>query len=42
LRRLSSLNDNDLLDLADIFAGLAGTPLAEIAAAELAKRGLSL
>lgn len=39
---ISALDDEDLLDLADIFAGATGTPLTEMAAAEMGKRGLSL
>jgi len=37
-----ALQDNDLLDLADIFIGQLGTPLAEIASTEMAKRNISL
>lgn len=39
---ISALNDEDLLDLADIFRENADTPLTEMAAAEMAKRSLSL
>ena len=38
---IGALNDEDLLDLADIFAN-ADTPLRELAAAEMANRDLSL
>jgi hypothetical protein len=37
-----ALADEDLLDLADIFAGATATPLAEMASAEMAKRNLRL
>ena len=37
-----ALADEDLLDLADIFAGETGTPLCEMATAEMQKRNLSL
>ena len=37
-----ALNDEDLLDLADIFDAQAGSPLRELASAEMAKRNLSL
>lgn len=37
-----ALADEDLLDLADIFAGATATPLGEMASAEMAKRNLSL
>ncbi|MGE7204542.1 hypothetical protein ACQKJZ_02560 [Sphingomonas sp. NPDC019816] len=37
-----ALSDEDLLDLADIFAGEPATPLADMAGVEMAKRGLSL
>jgi hypothetical protein len=36
------LDDESLLDLADIFAEDAASPLQATAAAEMAKRGLSL
>ncbi|HEU0066907.1 MAG TPA: hypothetical protein VFQ57_06675 [Sphingomonas sp.] len=39
---IAALNDDDLLDLADIFGGDAQTPLKEMAGAEMAKRNLSL
>ena len=39
---IAALSDNDLLDFADIFAALPPTILAEIASAEMAKRGISL
>ena len=39
---ISALNDEDLLDLADIFADAGDAPLAAMAAAEMMKRGLSL
>ncbi|WP_112383703.1 hypothetical protein ACLN6N_17870 (plasmid) [Sphingomonas carotinifaciens] len=37
-----SLNDEDLLDLADIFKTQAGTPLVETAAAEMQRRNIRL
>ena len=37
-----ALNDEDLLDLADIFDAQAGSPLTELASAEMAKRNISL
>lgn len=37
-----SLGDEDLLDLADIFATGDTTPLREMAAAEMGRRGLDL
>lgn len=37
-----ALIDDDLLDLADIFARGPSTPLGEIASAEMAKRNLNL
>ncbi len=37
-----ALPDNDLLDFADIFVGQPQTPLAELAAAEMAKRNIAL
>jgi hypothetical protein len=39
---ISALNDDDLLDLADIFAEAREAPLAAMAAAEMMKRSLSL
>lgn len=39
---VTALADEDLLDLADIFAGETKTPLAEMASAEMLKRNLSL
>ncbi|MGA1798615.1 hypothetical protein VH567_07525 [Sphingomonas sp. 4RDLI-65] len=39
---IAALKDEDLLDLADIFAREAPSPLTPMAAAEMAKRGLSL
>ncbi len=39
---VAALADDDLLDLADIFAGDRATPLGVIAAAEMAKRNISL
>ena len=36
------LPDEDLLDLADIFAKAEGSPIAEIAAAEMERRGISI
>jgi hypothetical protein len=37
-----ALQDNDLLDFADIFVGQPHTPLGELAAAEMVKRNLAL
>lgn len=37
-----ALNNEDVLDLADIFAHASGSPLAAMAAAEMEKRNLSL
>ncbi|MCP3735736.1 hypothetical protein M9979_12715 [Sphingomonas sp. RP10(2022)] len=37
-----ALGDEDLLDLADIFANAPGTPLAGMAATEMRRRKLSL
>ncbi|EZP53238.1 hypothetical protein BW41_02034 [Sphingomonas sp. RIT328] len=37
-----ALDDEDLLDLADIFRARAETPLALIAASEMTRRGLRL
>ncbi len=39
---ITALKDEDLLDLADIFAREAPSPLKPMIAAEMAKRGLSL
>ncbi len=39
---IAGLNDEDLLDLADIFKSETATPLGEIAAAEMTRRGISL
>jgi hypothetical protein len=39
---ISALNDEDLLDLADIFAEARDAPLGAMAAAEMMKRSLSL
>ncbi len=39
---VTTLGDEDLLDLADIFARGASTPLREIAGAEMQRRNLSL
>lgn len=39
---IAALKDEDLLDLADIFAREAPSPLKPMIAAEMAKRGLSL
>lgn len=39
---ITALKDEDLLDLADIFAREALAPLKEMAAAEMLKRNLSL
>jgi hypothetical protein len=36
------LNDEDLLDLADIFKGQASGPLGDLASVEMLKRGISL
>lgn len=36
-----ALNDEDLLDLADIFPAAASTPLGETAAAEVKRRNLT-
>ncbi|WP_380784865.1 hypothetical protein [Sphingomonas sp. R86521] len=38
---ISALNDEDLLDLADIFSGDARTHLGDSASAELRRRNLS-
>ncbi|RZM37007.1 MAG: hypothetical protein EOP67_03490 [Sphingomonas sp.] len=37
-----ALQDEDLLDLADIFKTQTPTPLAEMAAVEMTRRGISL
>ncbi len=39
---ITALQDDDLLDLADIFAGQPQTPLGELAAAEMVKRKITL
>jgi hypothetical protein len=39
---VATLGDDDLLDLADIFASGDPTPLRAMAEAEMARRGLSL
>jgi hypothetical protein len=39
---IAALKDDDLLDLADIFADASSGPLKAMAAAEMAKRNLSL
>lgn len=39
---IAALNDEDLLDLADIFPARAETALGEAAAAEMKRRNLSL
>ncbi|RYE98110.1 MAG: hypothetical protein EOO77_37830 [Oxalobacteraceae bacterium] len=39
---ITGLNDDDLLDLADIFNGEPRTPLGESAFAEMARRNISL
>lgn len=39
---VAALGDEDLLDLADIFAAGEPTPLREMAAAEMRRRNLSL
>ena len=40
-RSITGLNDEDLLDLHDIFRNAEGTPIMNMAEAEIAKRGLS-
>lgn len=46
LRRIETsvgaLNDEDLLDLADIFKGKADAPLSDMASVEMTKRNISL
>ena len=37
-----ALNDEDVLDIADIFRDEPGTPLAELASAEMQRRKLTL
>jgi hypothetical protein len=39
---IGDLDDEDLLDLADIFKGRANAPLSDIASIEMAKRNISL
>lgn len=39
---IGGLNDEDLLDLADIFKGHANSRLSDIASIEMAKRNISL
>lgn len=39
---IAALADEDLLDLADIFINSPSTPMAEIATAEMIRRGISL
>jgi hypothetical protein len=39
---VTALGDDDLLDLADIFASIETSPLRQIAVAEVRRRGLSL
>jgi hypothetical protein len=39
---IMALNDEDLLDLADIFSGRSGTILGDVASTELKRRNLSL
>ena len=39
---IRALEDNDLLDFADIFVGQPGTPLGVIAASEMTKRKITL
>lgn len=39
---ITALQDNDLLDFADIFVGQQQAALGEMAAAEMAKRNISL
>lgn len=41
-RAILTLNDEDLLDFADIFYRKSPTPLSEIAAIEMDRRGLEL
>ena len=41
-RSIRALNNEDLLDLADIFANTARTPLAGMATAEMTRRNLTL
>lgn len=38
---ISTLNDEDLLDLQDIFSGSSPTPLGTMALAEMARRNLT-
>ena len=39
---IRALEDNDLLDFADIFVGQPGSPLGDIAAVEMARRQIAL
>ena len=39
---ITALQDNDLLDFADIFFEMPGSPLGDIASAEMAKRKIGL
>lgn len=39
---IATLNNDDLLDLADIFMGQPNTPLGKIAAAEMLRREIAL
>jgi hypothetical protein len=39
---IKALNDEDLLDLADIFAGKSSTIITDIASAEMKRRNLNL
>ena len=41
-KAIVALDDEDLLDLADIFRSNATAPLAKMAATEMTKRGISL
>jgi hypothetical protein len=41
-KSITALQDNDLLDFADIFVGTPDSPLGELAAAEMANRKISL
>ena len=39
---IGTLNDEDLLDLADIFKGQPDAPLSDMASIEMTRRGISL
>jgi hypothetical protein len=41
-RSIAGLDDEDLLDLHDIFRNAEGTPIMTMAEAEIAERGLSI